>query len=496
MVHSQTNGDDAARSHRDPASILQKDLIVVSNRQPYQHRYEEDGRIEVDRPAGGLTAAIDPVMQQTDGTWVAWGDGEADAEVTADDGTIRLPPEDETYTLKRIWLSEEEVDGYYYGYSNQTLWPLCHGGVWKPEYESRHWARYQQINERFASAVAEHAASNSLVWFQDYHFALAPRQLRNGDDSAFIMHFWHIPWPSWETFQACPQQRELLDGLLGNDLLGFHIERYCENFLTCVDRCLDDAFIDREDGQVRYDGRTTTVRAFPLGINADDIQAASESIDGSFWQSFQRDHSITPSTRVVAGVDRLDYTKGIVDRLNALERLWTTNPDWREEFTYVQKANESRSLIPDYQDLQQDVEDAVTRINDRFGTNDWQPVVYIEDWMTDEELAGLYRHSDALLVSAVRDGMNLVAKEYVAAQTGDPGVLVLSNQTGAHEELGDQAVTINPHETDTFAAAITTALTMKESERRDRMETLRHRVRANDLSAWMTTVFETARDLQ
>ncbi|RBI58291.1 trehalose-6-phosphate synthase [halophilic archaeon] len=489
-------GDTATDESRDPASILEKELVLVSNRQPYQHSYAEDGSVEIDRPAGGLTAALDPVLRRTGGTWIAWGDGEADGEVTDDDGTVRMPPEEESYTLKRVWLSDEDVSGYYYGYSNRVLWPLSHGGLWKPEYNDRHWARYQQVNERFADAAAEYATDESIVWFQDYHFALAPRLLRDAVDDAFVMHFWHIPWPGWETFRACPQRQALLDGLLANDLLGFHIDRYCENFLDCVDECLDDAFVDRDAGEVRYDGRTTTVRAFPMGVDADEIRTASEAADESFWREFQREYGIAPGTRTVVGVDRLDYTKGIVDRLDALERLWTTDPEWRGEFTYVQKANESRSLIPEYRDLQQNVEDAVERINERFGTDDWQPIVYIDDWLSEEELAGLYRHGDAMIVSAIRDGMNLTAKEYVAAQTGDPGVLVLSDQTGAHEELGDHAISINPLQTDDFATAITSALTMDDADRRDRMETLRQRVEANDLTTWMTNVFETARRLQ
>lgn len=485
---------DGGTDERTQASIAPPtdDLILISNRQPYRHYYADDGSIAVDRPTGGLTAGLDPVMQRTDGTWIAWGDGEADDAVTDDDGTVRMPPEEPAYTLKRVWLSDELVEGYYYGFSNRVLWPLCHGGIWKTEYANRNWARYQQANEKFADAVIERADSTSTVWFQDYHFSLAPRAVRDSVPDAFLMHFWHIPWPGVNTFRTCPQQGELLDGLLGNDLLGFHIEQYRENFLECVDECLDEAVVARDDGTVRYRNHTTTVRAFPMGIDEGAIRRASTGQENSFWDGFRDEYDIAPDSKIVVGVDRLDYTKGIVERLDALERLWVTEPEWRENLVYVQKADESRSRIPDYQNLQQNVEDAVTRINDRFATDDWRPVVYIDDWLTEDELAGLYRHGDVLLVSALRDGMNLVAKEYVAAQTGDPGVLVLSNQAGAHEELGEDAIVINPHDTDEFATTIETALTMDETERQERLAALQRQVRENDLDAWMTDIFETA----
>ncbi|WP_049898768.1 alpha,alpha-trehalose-phosphate synthase (UDP-forming) [Halococcus agarilyticus] len=476
------------------------DLILVSNRQPYTHSYEHDDAgertISVNRPAGGLTAGLDPVMQETDGTWVAWGDGEADADVTDENGEVRMPPESEAYTLKRLWLSEEEVEGYYYGYSNRVLWPLCHGGTMKTEYVERYWQRYQQVNDRFAEAVAESASDDPLVWFQDYHFTLAPRAVRDALDDPFIMHFWHITWPGWDTFRACPQGKQLLEGLLGNDLLGFHVERYCENFLDCVDRALEDAFIDEDGGRINYEGHTTTVRAFPLGIDAESIHEESAAADASFEADIRSTYDIGADTTMVVGVDRLDYTKGIVERLEALERLWETEPDYQGSVTYIQKASESRSLIPDYQDLQQNVRETIERINDRFGTDDWQPVVYIDEFIPQSELCGLYRYSDVMLVSAVRDGMNLVAKEYVAAQVDDDGVLVLSDQAGAHEELGEYALTINPYDTESFADTIQQALAMDPDERRDRMAALREQVAAHDLYAWMDDVFETARDLR
>ncbi|WP_264555029.1 alpha,alpha-trehalose-phosphate synthase (UDP-forming) [Halocatena marina] len=509
-----TDSNGTERGDSEPVLGEDQNLVIVSNRQPYSHYYEagDDGNreVSVDRPAGGLTAGLDPVVQQVGGTWIAWGDGEADREVTGSDGTVKMPPESKAYTLRRIWLSDDEIEGYYYGYSNRVLWPLCHGGVWKTEFAERYWQRYRQVNETFAEVVEERTTSNSVVWFQDYHFALAPQMVRESvPESTFLLHFWHITWPGWDTFRACPQAERLLEGLLGNDLLGFHIDRYCENFLDCVDNGLQNAFVDHDNNRVRYDGHTTHVKSFPMGVDAPAIERTAESVSPSFWSKFTDTYDIDRSTRIAVGVDRLDYTKGIVERLNTLERLWETSPEWRGELTYVQKADESRSLIPEYRDLQQTVVEAVKRINDRFSTDTWQPIVYIDDWLTDEELYGLYRYSDVMIVSALRDGMNLVAKEFIAAQVdcGDPkrdatdkewdnqndairtcGVLVLSDQTGAHEELGEYALTVNPYDTDAFATTIEQAVMMETTDRNNRMTSMRESVASNDIYAWMDEI--------
>lgn len=525
--HDSLQNDLNDREDERPPSLGEnQNLIIVSNRQPYSHRYEtgENGKqeITVDQPAGGLTAGLDPVVRRVNGTWIAWGDGEADREVTDDAGTIQVPPEEKDYTLRRIWLSEREVQDYYYGYSNRVLWPLCHGGIWQTEFAERYWQSYRQVNETFAEAIKGRTTPSSLVWFQDYHFALAPRQVyKSASESAFLMHFWHIVWPSWNTFRVCPQAKMLLKGLLGNDLLGFHIDRYCGNFLDCVDKCLEDAFVDHENNRIRYDGHTTHIKSFPMGVDATTIGQTADSVRPSFWTEFTREHDINEETQVAIGVDRLDYTKGIVERLNALERLWEMNPEWQGKLTYVQKADESRSLIPEYQDLQQNVMETIERINSRFGTRDWQPVVYIDDWLTDEELHGLYRYSDVILVSAVCDGMNLVAKEYVAAQVDcgdreqdlDPnencdeqatrnmmgnatcGILVLSDQAGAYEELGEHALTVNPYDTEMFAETIKQAVTLDDTECQERMTALREQVASNDIHAWMNDIFEEARRL-
>lgn len=467
-------------------ALSERDLVVVSNRQPYSHTHE-DGEITVSRPAGGLTAGIDPVMQRTEGTWVAWGDGDADFEV-AENGRVCVPPEDPAYTLSRVELSEEELAGYYYGYSNQALWPLCHGMIYPTRCDGRDFERYRAVNRRFAEAVTEEAGEGSLIWFQDYHFALAPRFVREEVPEALLTQFWHIPWPTANTFEVCPQGERLLEGLLANDLLVFHTAEYVGNFLDCVEETIPGAGVDRENREIAHD-ETTTVRAFPLGIDAERVERLANG--SGVWPDLAARYGLGEQT-VAIGVDRLDYTKGIPERIDAIERFFEENSEWRGEFTYVQNGSASRSEIESYEYLQRRVDTAIERVNRRFATADWQPVVRVDEMLSEEELYALYRHSDLALVSALRDGMNLVAKEYVASQLDDDGVLLLSSFAGAHEELGDGAVTINPFDTQGFAEAIERALALSDEERKERMAAQRRRVREYDLLAWMDDVLETA----
>jgi trehalose 6-phosphate synthase len=480
------------------ASLLDGDgaPIVVSNRQPYSHEYE-DGEVSVDRPAGGLTAALDPVMQTVNGTWVAWGSGDADRDVS-DDGAVRVPPDDPSYDLQRVWLDDDQLEGYYYGFSNQTLWPLCHSDTARVHFSTADWEQYQAVNRQFAESVTSAAdGQEPVVWFQDYHLSLAPRIVRERLlPDAFCMHFWHLPWPGWDSFRICPRAVSILDGLLANDLLGFHTPEYCRNFFDCVDRTLD-ASVDRDTGTIRYRGDTTTVRPFRLGIDAAaQAEQARSSAAEAFARGFRDEWDVGEDTRVAVGVDRLDYTKGIERRFDALERVWERSPEWRGKLTFVQKGAESRSSIPVYSRLQDRIDDRVAAINERFGTDDWQPIVYTTEMLSQERLAGLYRGADLALVTPVRDGMNLVAKEYVAAQVDGPGTLVLSEFAGAAEELGDGAELINPYDVDAVADAVERGLRMPATERQRRMQTLDEQVHENDVYAWITRQFRAARSVQ
>jgi trehalose 6-phosphate synthase/phosphatase len=477
-----------------------RELVVVSNRQPYSHSCKND-EIGVNRPAGGLTAALDPVMQSAEGTWVAWGDGDGDREVVDSSDTVAVPPEDPAYDLRRVWLTDEQVEGYYRGYSNQVLWPLCHLDTAKMNPREEFWREYREVNSEFADAVLDvtnGAESDPVVWFQDYHLSLAPREVRDSRPEAFLAQFWHIPWPSWDVFRACPQYEALLDGLLANDLVGFHTDEYCRNFLDCVEAATD-ARVNRSSQSVSYRGNRAFVRSFPLGIDAarqaELAKVGGDSTAGDtddWWTNFRSQHGIGPDDTIAVGVERLDYTKGIEHRLAALERFWEENPEWRGDLTYIQKGTESRSGIEAYDDLQNRVAAEIERINDRFGTDDWTPVVYITDYVPEEGLAALYREADLGIVTPIRDGMNLVAKEFVAAQTRDPGVLVLSELAGATEQLGDDAVLVHPYDTAGFADAIGEALSLSQAERRQRIADLQRVVHAEDVFAWLESTFETA----
>ncbi|MFC6941082.1 trehalose-6-phosphate synthase [Salinirubellus sp. GCM10025818] len=507
MAKSTTDPDggtvtDGQHEHDSEALPIDddSDVIVVSNRQPYRHQWSDD-EITVDRPTGGLTAALDDVVQRIDGSWVAWGDGEADSEMVDDDDTVEVPPDasdDDRYPLERIWLTEEQVDDYYYGFSNQVLWPVCHGALTRVKSEGRYWDAYQEVNGRFADTIADRATSGDVVWLQDYHFALVPWLLQSRiPDDVVVTHFWHIPWPGWDTFRACPHAEDVLRGLLGNDLLGFHTERYRQNFLDCVELGLPEAAVDRATGEVHYADGVTRVEAFPLGVDTDEIRrsATDEGADER-WARLRSRYDIGQDVRVGVGVDRLDYTKGIPQRLDAIEQLFEDYPEWRGEFTFVQVGSRSRSRIPAYREIQDDVVDTVNRINTRFRTDDWQPIVYTTDRLSNEALYSLYRNVDLAVVSPIRDGMNLVAQEFVAAQTEGEGVLVLSDQTGAHDLLGEAAVSITPQDTDGFAESIDRALTMPTKERRERMGALAYECRRTDVSNWIDDVLGSAADVR
>ncbi|SEP72110.1 alpha,alpha-trehalose-phosphate synthase (UDP-forming) [Natrinema salaciae] len=493
-------------------------LIVVSNRQPYRHEYADDASesdddsanadgpppngggprstagtraITVDEPTGGLTAGLDPVVQRTDGTWIAWGDGDADFDVTDERSCVAVPPGEEAYTLRRLELSEEAVDSYYYGFSNRVLWPLCHGFPDLIEDRSNDFEWYRTVNERFADAVADHASTDAVIWIQDYHLALAPRMVRESvPASATVAHFWHIPWPMPSTFRHCPAGGQLLEGLLGNDLLGVHVDRYADRFLECVDRFLPNATVDRSRRTVRYDGDTTRVVATPMGVDAESYDREARSSGPDRLSDLFEEYGIPTGTTIGLGLDRLDYTKGIPERLTALERFFERNPGWRGEFTFVQKATPSRTEIETYERHGELVRSEVQRINRRFETADWRPIVYTEDVLPQEAICSLYRRANVMVVSPLVDGMNLVAQEYIAASVDGDGTLVLSDRTGAHERLGSHALTIDPTDTDRFAAQLERALSMSPHERRWRMNTLRQRVFDGDIRSWMDTQFD------
>ena len=484
--HQQKSYVDESEKASRESLFGSREVVVVSNRQPYKHEKVEGDDVSVKRPVGGLTASLDPTIQDTGGTWIAWGDGEADAAVVDESDRVEVPPKDPQYTLRRVWLSDEQVRNYYYGFSNQVLWPLCHSALSNVRSEPSFWEEYYETNRQFADTIAEEANKQSVIWIQDYHFALTPwlvrRELGSG---SVLMQFWHIPWPDWDVFRACPHGDEILRGLLGNDLLGFHVDQYVSHFLDCVDAVLDDATINRRSGEVFYRGGVTRVEALPLGVPYHEIQQKAATYSESEFGEFRASHGIDPDSRIAIGVGRLDYTKGIIERLRALEHLWEQYPEWRESLTYVQNGSKSRSQIRAYEAIQAEIHEEIERINERFGTDDWEPVVRVSEFLSQRELYGLYRHSDISIVSSIRDGFNLVAEEYAAAQVDGDGVLVLSTQTGVHDLIGKHAVSVSPFDVKRFAERLDEALTMPPAEQRFRMQRIRQAVAANDLEAWL-----------
>jgi alpha,alpha-trehalose-phosphate synthase [UDP-forming]/trehalose-phosphatase len=489
MAMAQTTRDasttDAAgaRLREEVRQALRgRPLVVVSNREPYVHRRTVRG-LALERPAGGLVAALDPVLRQVGGAWVAWGSGDGDFEVTDAQGRVAVPPEAPGYTLHRVRLSRTEVERFYHGYANQALWPLSHMATDKARFARRFWRAYRAVNERFADATLRAADADAVVWVHDYHLALLPRLLRERRPDAFLMHFWHIPWPSWDVLRICPQRGDLLDGLLGSDLVGFHLPRHVENFLDCAGRELGAA-VDPAAGTVTYRGRQTLVAALPISIDAAAWQALATSRACRRWMAHLRRRFRLTGRQVVVGVDRLDYTKGLPERLRALELFFRRHPTFQGRVVFVQKAAPSRTRIRAYRELQERVEAEVERINRQYGTVDWQPIVYIPRPLPAAGMAALYRLADVCLVTSLLDGMNLVAKEFVMCQEDLRGVLLLSELAGAIEQA-PWSVPINPYDPEGVADALAGALTMPPTDRARRMEQLRAQVTRHDVYHWM-----------
>lgn len=459
----------------------------------------EGDRIEVRRPAGGLVSALDPTMRRAHGVWVAWGSGSGDRDSADSEGRVHVPPEDPSYVLRRVWLSDADVDGYYNGFANSALWPVCHMLVQHFAYRTEHWERYVAVNHRFADAAADEARrlpGRPMVWIQDYHLALAAERLRLAHPSIFIHQFWHIPFPPADLLRLIPVgvHDALLRGLLGNDLLEFHTTRYARNFLSCVSQFVPDATVDVENSQVHRAGRTTHVGTFPISIDAAAFEARATSPTAVERTRSLRERHASPARQLGVSVDRVDYTKGIPERLRALQLLWAESPEMRGRFTMLIVATPSRTELQPYRALAEEMLAAVADINVRFGTVDWTPILLIHENADADVLAAIYRAADLCLVSSLQDGMNLVAKEFVACQVEERGVLVLSRFAGAAEEF-EGAVLINPFNVDGFAAGIRTALEMQPDERRRRMRAMREWLKGATIFDWLDAILGRAAEL-
>ena len=465
--------------------LQEKPLFVVSNREPYLNVYrEKDNSVELIIPASGVVTAIEPVLLACDGTWIAHGSGSADREFSDEYDRQRVPPERPSYTLRRVWLSSEEEKGYYQGFANEGLWPLCHIAHTRPVFRPEDWVQYQRVNRRFANAVLQEmeGTESPIVLLQDYHFALLPRMIKEARPDARVAIFWHIPWPNPEVFGICPWQTELIDGLLGGDLIGFHIQSHCNNFLATVDRALE-ALTEWDRFAVNRQGHVTRVRPYPISVaftengHTADVRSAGEE-RAALLQELGVNGSL-----LGVGVDRVDYTKGIIERFRGIEHFLELNPGYQHRFTFVQIGAPSRTEIGRYKQFLDEVSAEAERINVRFQAGRWKPIVLLKRHHGHDEIARYYRAASVCLVSSLHDGMNLVAKEFVAAREDERGALILSTFAGAAHELPD-ALLVNPYDVQQVADSIRRALEMPEEEQSRRMQRMRQNVREHNVYRW------------
>jgi trehalose 6-phosphate synthase len=458
-------------------------VVVVANREPYIHQHALDGSVHVAYPASGLVTALEPVMRACSGTWIAHGSGSADREVVDRDDRVLVPPGEDAYRLRRLWLSEEEERGYYYGFANEGLWPLCHIAHARPEFRSADFEQYRRVNLRFARAVLkESTGSDPVVLVQDYHFALLPRMLRELLPRATILTFWHTPWPNAERFGICPWGRDVLEGLLGSSIVGFHTRAHCNNFLESVDRHLESR-IDRERQAVIVGGRETLVRPYPISIEWPPRWLSTAPSVAECRRRIREEHGLPADCLLGVGVDRLDYTKGIPERLLAVERLLERFPAFRGRFFFLQVGAPSRTVIGAFRRVGEEVEALAARINLRFGGAGPGPIVFLHAHQEPPAVVQVYRAADVCYVSSLHDGMNLVAKEFVGARDDLRGVLVLSRFTGAGQEL-TEALVVNPYDVDEAATALSAALVMPPEEQEQRMRALRAMVSEFNVYRW------------
>jgi len=457
-------------------------VIVVSNREPYIHNREGDD-IQLVVPASGLVSALEPITRACAGTWIAYGGGSADALVVDKNDRIEVPPDNPSYTLRRVWLSEEEQQGYYLGFANEGLWPLCHIAFTRPIFRASDWEAYEAVNRKFAdTVVAEARNGRPIVLVQDYHFALLPRMIRERLPEAIIITFWHIPWPNSEVFSICPWREKILDGLLGSSIVGFHTQFHCNNFIDSVDRFLESR-IERDDSAISYGGEISLVHAYPISIEWPPAQLGKLPDVAQCRRQVREKFGLAEHVKLCVGVERLDYTKGILDRFNALDELLTLHPEWIGKVAFLQIAAPSRGTLPAYQQLYEECLRHAEDLNQRYGREGYKPVLMVTEHHSQQQVYEIYRAADVCMVTSLHDGMNLVAKEFVAAREDEQGVLLLSMFAGASKELLD-ALIVNPYDAAMMGDALLQALTMSQEEQRQRIHRMREIVRDNNVYRW------------
>ena len=462
-------------------------LIAVSNREPYIHRVS-GGKVKWFVPPGGLTTALDPVLRACGGLWIAHGSGDADRKTVDTKDHLAVPPDHPSYTLRRIWMTKEEEAGYYYGAANEMLWPLCHIAYTKPRFSEQDWETYKKINKRFAEAIIQEIQDQrAVIFLQDYHFTLAAKYIKEVLPQTKIALFWHIPWPNPETFRVCPFKGEILEGLLHNDLIGFHIKSHCENFIQTVDQEIE-SLINREQNTIMRQGHTTLIRDFPISVDFEKIsqEAQSESTLQEI-RLIKEKYSLFYEF-IGIGVDRIDYTKGLLEKFMAIDRFLEKYPAYHAKFVFLQAGVLSRIHLKAYKELNEEMNSLVERINWKYSTDTWTPIILTRIQLEGPSLTAFYRLGDVCMVTSLHDGMNLVAKEFVSSRFDLSGSLILSQFTGSSRELAEGAILVNPFDIERSADAIHMALSLSAEEKKERMAKMREIISKNNIYRWVAKV--------
>lgn len=494
---AQASNASLVRSKSDLAELIRRRVgsrlfVNVSNREPFVHSFGPDGQVRAQAAVGGLTLALNSVMQAVGGVWVAHGSGEADRASADPEGRLRVPPDNPAYDLQRVWLTSEENDGYYNGCANQAIWPVCHLAFTKPVFRNSHWEAYRKVNAKFADAVSRVVGDqDAIIFVQDYHFALLPRLIKQRCPNAVCVHFWHIPWPLPEVLAMCPWHEQILDGVLGNDVFGVHVPEYAERFLRAARARAD---CDTADSQTLLrNGRPVRVQAFPISIDFDRVSRRSSGAACDEAVSRLREHYRLDGKFVVLGLDRIDYTKGVLERLQAFERMLAQHPEMRPKTAYIHAGAPSRTEIPAYRELHEAVDAIEKRINAGSSEREPGPVISIKRQLGDDDVLALYRLADVCVVSSLEDGMNLVAKEFLAARNDEGGHLLLSEFTGAAWELPG-ADCFNPLAVDDFADRLYALSRRAGADGGQRMRRLREHVRTHNIYGWIGSILQAVPD--
>jgi len=462
-------------------------LIVVSNRVPYNVK-KVKGKIQYKKSVGGLVTALDPILCHRGGQWIGWNGYSGYSRDLKGKFVVGKDCDLEGYSLKLINLSAKELKNFYHGFANRALWPLFHGFISQSYFDNNNFFFYRKINNRFANRILEEASGNEIIWIHDYQLCITPASLRERSRKKLkIIFFLHIPFPNYETFRVLPWDKEILEGLLGNDLIGFQTSRDAHNFLECCKNILD-LQVDFKDKKISYDGRVIDVGGFPISIDFDHFNDLAKNRETVKYRKNIKD--LGGDAKVIISVERLDYTKGIKERLKAVDRFFTKYPEYLKKVVFLQIAVPSRTKIREYIELKKEIDEMVGNINGKYSDGLWSPIQYLFKALPQQELAALYKYSDICMVNSLRDGMNLIGKEFASCNISEEGVLILSELAGAAEELGDYSLMVNPYDTEEVADTLRKAINMHGHTRKKMMQGLRGQISENNIYKWADNFLE------